>query len=37
MRAEFEFDCVYGRSHTRDIGYYYNGWYCVHGSHNVNF
>lgn len=37
MRASFEFDCVYGRSHTRDTGYYYNGFYCVHGSKNVNY
>ena len=37
MRAEFEFDCVYGSGHTRDTGYYYNGWYVVHNSTNVNY
>ena len=37
MRAEFEFDCVYGGSHTRDTAYYYNGWYVVDGSSNVNY
>lgn len=36
-KHEFEFDCVYGASHTRDTGYYYEGWYCVHGSVNVNY
>ena len=37
MKAEFEFDCVYGSGHTRDTGYYYNGWYAVDGSSNVNY
>lgn len=38
MKIEsFEFDCTYGRSKTRDTGYYHNGWYCVHGSTNVNY
>ena len=37
MRGEFELDCTYGRGHTESTGYYYNGWYCVHGSHNVNY
>lgn len=36
-RYSFEFDCTYGKSKTRDTGYYHNGWYCVHGSENVNF
>jgi hypothetical protein len=36
-RESFEFDCTYGRSKIRDTGYYHNGWYCVHGSTNVNF
>lgn len=37
MRASFEFDCVYGSGHTRGTGYYYNGWYVVHGSTNANY
>lgn len=37
MMVEFEFDCVYGSGHTRDTGYYYNSWYCVHGSTNINY
>lgn len=37
MKAEFEFDCVYGSGHTQDTGYYYNGWYVVDGSSNVNY
>lgn len=36
MKSEFEFNCVYGSQHTEDTGYYYDGWYCVHGSVNVN-
>jgi hypothetical protein len=34
---QFQFDCVYGSNHTQDIGYYYNGWYVVDGSTNVNY
>ena len=37
MRDSFEFDCVYGSQCTKDIGYYYNGWYVVHGGCNVNY
>jgi hypothetical protein len=37
MRDSFEFDCVYGSQCTKDIGYYYNGWYVVDGGVNVNF
>ena len=37
MRGEFEFDCTYGSGHTESTCYYYNGWYCTHGSTNVNF
>ncbi len=37
MKTEFEFNCVYGSGHTRDTGYYYNGWYVVDGSINVNY
>ena len=36
-RESFEFDCFYGSGKTRDTGYYYNGWYCVHDSVNVNY
>ncbi len=36
-RESFEFDCTYGSNKTQDTGYYHNGWYCVHGSTNVNF
>lgn len=31
MIGEFEFNCVYG------TGYYYDGWYVVHGGCNVNY
>ncbi len=37
MIGEFEFDCVYGGSHTESTGYYYDGWYVVHGGCNVNY
>jgi len=37
MRAEFEFNCVYGSEHIEDTGYYYNGWYVIDGSVNVNY
>jgi hypothetical protein len=36
-KDSFQFDCTYGRSKTRDTGYYYNGWYCVDGSININY
>lgn len=37
MRDSFEFDCTYGRSHIESTGYYYDGWYVVHGGCNVNY